>query len=319
MGIIAYFTGNFSGIGNFYILYILFTSSTLFGLLFTSISASPTTPIGQVSYGIFIGISTIMIRYFATLDEAIFISIFFVNLLIPILDKIGAKSRFHINESLLPFTIIWILMVGICTYMFINFKTIDEFKIISKEINNEITSYVVSNETNVGKITAKVVVNNKKIVTFDIENSTDNNVSKIGKEFINNIINNPEDLDSIENLQCYNDTCNSLKTIVRNIMSDYVVYKEEVNFEILSKNIVDYQYIYIARNYDIKAKVVFKYKRLYNIEIIEMNDKDLDGINNSDLISNIIKYNSTEGVDYINKSGKLLIELINKVQEEYNK
>ena len=319
MGILAYFTGNFSGIGNFYILYILFTSSTLFGLLFTSISASPTTPIGQVLYGIFIGILTIIIRYFVSLDEAIFISIFVINFLIPILDKVGARSRFHINRSLLPSTIIWVLIVSICIYMFINFKTIDEFKIISKEINNEITSYVVSNENNVGKITAKVVVNNKKITTFEIEKTTDNNVNKIDKDFINSIINNPDDLDSIENLQGYDDTCNSLKAIIRNIMNDYVVYKEEVNYEILSKNVVDYQYIYIARNYDIKAKVVFKYKRLYNIEIIEMNEKDLNEINNSDLINNIIKYNSTEEVDYINKSGKLLIELINNVKEEYNK
>ena len=45
ISIIAYFTGSFSGIGNFYILYILFTSSTLFGILLMSVSNN--TPVHQ--------------------------------------------------------------------------------------------------------------------------------------------------------------------------------------------------------------------------------------------------------------------------------
>ena len=305
ISIISYFAGNFSGIGSWYILYILFTSSTLFGILLSSLNNNtPVTPIGQVLYGIFIGILSIIIRYFVSYNEPIFISIFLVGLLVPLLDKIGAKSRFHIN---------------ICIYMFINFKSIDEFKIISKDIKNEITTYVVSNENNIGKITVNVVVNNRKITKFDIVETTDNDIKKISQDFINDIINNPDNLDDISNIPGYNDTCNSLKKIIKEIMKDYVVYKEEVNYEILSQSEVDNKYIYLVRNNDVKAKVIFKYKKIYDIEIIEMNQNDLDEINDNNFIEKIKKTTDLQDLEKLNTSSELLIELINKTKEEYDK
>ncbi len=219
ISIITFFTGYFSGIGSWYILYILFTSSTIFGVLLSSFNNSPVTPIGQVLYGIFVGILFIIFRYFVSLNESIFISIILIGLLTPLLDRVGAKSRFHINKSFVPFTIAWVLIIGICIFMFINFKKIDEFKIISKDTNNNITSYVVSNENDLGKITVNIEIENKKIVKFDIKESTDNNINKIDKEFINSII-STEDVDSISNVDGYDDTCNSLKKIVKNVLKD---------------------------------------------------------------------------------------------------
>ena len=318
ISIISYFTGNFSGIGNWYILYILFTSSTLFGVLLASLNNNtPVTPIGQVLYGIFIGILTIIIRYFVSFNEAIFISILLIGFLIPIFDKVGAKARFHINKCLPLFTIAWVLIIIICFYMFVNFKNVDEFKIVSKDIKNEITEYVVSNENNIGKIVVNVVVDNKKITKFDIVESTDKNAKKIDKDFINNIINNTDNIDNISNLPGYNDTCNSLKKIVKEIMKDYVVYKEEITYEILSKNIEDNKYIYVARNYDVKAKVIFKNKKIFDIEIIEMNSSDLEEIENEDFIEQIKKSDDISELKHLNKSSDLLIELIKNVTKEY--
>ncbi len=318
--IISFFTGNFSGVGSWYVLYVLFTCSTLFGVLLASLNNnSPVTPIGQVLYGIFIGILTIVIRYFVPINEAIFISILVISLLTPLFDKIGAKSRFHINKCLFPFTIAWVLILGICVYIFINFKNIDEFKIISKDIQNEVTTYVVSNENNIGKITVNIVVDNKKITKFEIMDSTNKDTKKISKEFINSIINDPDNIDNIPNLSGYNDTCNSLKTIIKNVMDDYVVYKEVVNYEILSQTVSDNKYIYIARNYDVKAKVIFKSKKLYDIEIISMNQNDLDEINNNDFINTILTSDNIDEINHLNDSSDLLIELIKNVEKEYKK
>ncbi len=219
ISIITYFTGNFSGIGSWYILYILFTSSTLFGILLASFNNSPVTPIGQVLYGIFIGILSIIMRYFVSFNAAIFISIVLIGLLTPLLDKVGAKSRFHINKSFLPFTIAWVLIIGICIFMFINFKKVDEFKIISKDTNNDIATYLVSNENDLGKITVSIEIENKKITKFDIVESTDENIKKIDKDFINSII-TEEDIDKIPNIDGYDDTCNSLKKIVKNVLKE---------------------------------------------------------------------------------------------------
>ena len=318
ISIISYFTGDFSGLGNWYALYILLTSSTLFGILLASLNNNtPVTPIGQVLYGIFIGILTIIIRYFVSFNEAIFISILLISFLIPVFDKVGAKSRFHFNKCLLPFTIAWLLIIMICIYMFITFKHVDEFKIVSKDIKNEVTKYVVSNENNIGKIVVDIIVDNKKITKFEIVESTDKNVKKIDKDFINSITNNPDNLDSISNLPGYNDTCNSLKKIVKNIMNDYVVYKEGINYEILSKTVTDNKYIYVARNYDVKAKVTFKNNKIIDIEIIEMDENDLSEINNVDFIEQIKEASDISEINHLNESSDLLIELVKNVLKEY--
>ena len=222
IGILTYFTGNFSGIGSWYILYILTTSSTLFGILLTTVSSStPVTPIGQILYGLFMGILTIVIRYFVSLNEAIFISIIIISALTPLFDRIGAKARFHINKSFIPFTIAWLLIIAICIYMFINFKKIDEFKIVSKNVNEDITTYVVTNENNIGKIEVTIEIKDKKISKFDITDSSDKNINKINRDFIYDITSDIENIDKVENIDGYFDTCESLKKIVKNTINDY--------------------------------------------------------------------------------------------------
>ena len=102
-------------------------------------------------------------------------------------------------------------------------------------------------------------------------------------------------------------------------MDDYVVYKEVVNYEILSQTVSDNKYIYIARNYDVKAKVIFKSKKLYDIEIISMNQNDLDEINNNDFINTILTSDNIDEINHLNDSSDLLIELIKNVEKEYKK
>ena len=222
ISILTFFTGYFSGIGSWYVLYILTTSSTLFGILLTTIlPSSPVTPIGQVLYGIFIGILTIIMRYFVSINEAIFISIILISLLTPLLDRIGSKSRFHFNKCLGVFTIAWVLVISICMFMFINYKKIDEFKIINKKTKENIIIYNVSYENNIGKIEVNIEIENKKISKFDITNSSDKNIDKIDKEFINSITSDIENIDNISNIDGYYDTCDSLKKIVKNTMKDY--------------------------------------------------------------------------------------------------
>lgn len=222
ISVLTFFTGYFSGIGSWYILYILMTSSTLFGILLSTISkTTPVTPIGQVLYGIFIGILTIIIRYFVSINEAIFISVILISLLTPLLDKIGSKSRFHFNKCLGAFTIAWGLIISICLFMFINYKKIDEFEIISKTSKENEVNYLVSYENNIGKIEVEIKIENKKIVKFDITNSSDKNIDKIDKEFIYSITSDIDNIDNIPNIDGYYDTCDSLKKIVKNTIRDY--------------------------------------------------------------------------------------------------
>ena len=72
----------------------------------------------------------------------------------------------------------------------------------------------------------------------------------------------------------------------------------------------------IVRNYDVKAKVIYKYNRLYNIEIIDMDSNDLNEINNTDFITKLLNTNSLDDIEHLNKSSDKLVELIKKLEDE---
>ena len=89
------------------------------GLIFKAIfittdpKTSPLTPIGQILYGLFLGILTIIFKYIIPLEQGIIISILIMNLLVKTLDKIGSLARFDFKKSLIPFIIAWIMILGL--------------------------------------------------------------------------------------------------------------------------------------------------------------------------------------------------------------
>lgn len=315
--LITFYIGNINDFGLWYSIYMLATIG-VYGIILASINEnSPVTPIGQILYGIFIGILTIFIRYIFGINEAIFISIFIMGLFINILDRVGAKARFHFNKCLFLFTFAWILVIFICIFMTLKLNKVSDFNIVSKNVNKEITEYIVTNTNNIGTIKVNLVVNNNEITKFDIIESSDENVYKLDQIFIENITKNPSSLDDIDNINGYDDTCNSLKNVVKNVMKDYKIYENEENFKILSNNYVDYKYIYIAVNYDIKAKVVFRYQRIYDIEIIDISNEN--DITDSYITSIISNQNDLENISCKSLKEKQLLELVKNVKEVYLK
>lgn len=316
--IVTYFIGSINDFGIWYPIYNLLTLGTLFGSVFV-IDNSPNTPIGQVLYGLFIGILTIIIRYAFGINEAIFISIFIVNFFTPLFDKIGAYSRFNLSKSLIPFTLAWVLIISIYIYMFVNFREINEFSILDKKVDTKEITYVVSNRNDLGVIKANIKVSNNKIIEFDIFECTDSNIENIPKEFINNIISNYDSLSSVPDVTNYEETSSSLKNIVENIYKDLKNENIIEGVEIVSKNIIDNQTIYIVTNkkddIKIKAKLVFIDNKLASIEIIEMDEYDMSQIDSIYLDSLINNIDKIEEYRDVNKSDRLLKEAIKKVLE----
>ena len=114
----TFYIGNISGFGLWYPLYNVFTCGLLFGAIYLSaLSSSPITPIGQWLYGIFLGIVTVILRYFMPIEECVLISILIVNLFGFLFDKIGCKSRFNLNKCLIAFLIAWVLIIGFEFYI----------------------------------------------------------------------------------------------------------------------------------------------------------------------------------------------------------
>lgn len=112
---ITYVIGGINDLGIWYPLFQIFTGGLIFKSIFIASEqqTSPVTPIGQILYAIFLGILTIIFRYLTPIPEGILISILIMNMLVPILDRIGTLARFDFKKTIIPFLIAWILIIGL--------------------------------------------------------------------------------------------------------------------------------------------------------------------------------------------------------------
>lgn len=112
---ITYVIGESNDLGIWYPLFQIFTGGLMFGAVFmaTDPVTSPTTPIGQILYGIFLGILTVIFRYLTPFPEATMVSILIMNMLVMVLDNIGSIGRFNFKIALMPFIIAWVLIIGL--------------------------------------------------------------------------------------------------------------------------------------------------------------------------------------------------------------
>lgn len=90
---------------------IMLSIGVIFNSIYLSTYIGCVTPIGQILQGILLGIFTVLFMF---LKIDIIFAILIISLLIPLLDNIGAISRFNIIKSLLPFLIVWIIIILIC-------------------------------------------------------------------------------------------------------------------------------------------------------------------------------------------------------------
>ena len=125
---ITYVIGGSNDLGIWYPLFQIFTGGLMFGAVFiaTDPVTSPTTPIGQILYGMFLGILTVVIRYLTPFPEAAFISILIMNTFVIILDKIGSIGRFNFKIALIPFFAAWVLIIGLGLGISMKYDKVEE-------------------------------------------------------------------------------------------------------------------------------------------------------------------------------------------------
>lgn len=125
---ITYVIGGSNDLGIWYPLFQIFTGGLMFGAVFmaTDPVTSPTTPIGQILYGIFLGILTVIFRYLTPFPEGTMISILIMNMLVMVLDNIGSIGRFNFKIALIPFIIAWVLIIGLGLGISMKYDKIEE-------------------------------------------------------------------------------------------------------------------------------------------------------------------------------------------------
>ena len=120
----TYVIGGTNDLGIWYSTFQVITCGLIFKAIFLAADneTSPVTSIGQIFYGIGLGIITVLFRYLTPIPEGILISVLIMNILTPILDRIGAIARFDFKKTIIPFLITWILIIGLSVGISIKYK-----------------------------------------------------------------------------------------------------------------------------------------------------------------------------------------------------
>lgn len=226
--IITFGIGRLLGEGIYYPLFHILSGGLMFGAVFmaTDPITSCVTPIGQVLQGILLGIITVVFRF--TGVEGVAYSILIVNALVFLLDKIGMVSRFNLLKSIIWFVIVWIIVIALTVILAASRRVEGNkdpnFDITSKEKSGNQTIYNVSQEGYGGKIRAEVIIENDRIVSLEItsHHETANRYQLVlDSDYINQLINNQDNLDGLDTVSSATVTSNALKKLVINVLEDY--------------------------------------------------------------------------------------------------
>jgi Na+-translocating ferredoxin:NAD+ oxidoreductase subunit D len=108
-------------------LFHILSGGLLFGAVFmaTDPVTSPTTQIGQLLFGLYLGILTVVFRFLTPEPEGVLTSILTMNMFVYLIDKLGAKARFKFRKTIMPFVIAWSLIIGLGMYISTTFEVED--------------------------------------------------------------------------------------------------------------------------------------------------------------------------------------------------
>ncbi len=230
--VMTYIVGLTLGYGIWFPLFQILSGSVMFGAVFmaTDPVTSPITNIGQIFYGISLGILTVVIRFLTPYPEGVMTSILFMNMLVALFDKIGLKIKNNTKKCIIPLIII-IAIITISLFIICNAvlksKTetdnnlVKGVEIVDKQISGNTTTYKVTSKA-WGVIEATVEVRDKKITSIIVTNSnTETQWSEIEKsDYVNKVISNQKNIDNLDAVTGSTKSSNALKNIVKKIMED---------------------------------------------------------------------------------------------------
>ena len=216
-------------IGLWFILFNILSGGLLFGavLMATDPVTTPVTYKGQVLGGIILGTITMGIRYLTPLPEGVLISILVLNLLTIIINYLSIIFYNKKIYQILSYIFIIILPIITTYYISINItnKPLDDtFSIISKDTNNNITTYIVLGKGYAGKnsIKLKIVFTNNNITNIEIIKSNETYTNMIyDNNYLDKIVNNQNNLDNLDSISGCTYTSKYLKEIVEKTKNDY--------------------------------------------------------------------------------------------------
>lgn len=231
--IMTYFIGSVAGLDTWYPLFHILSGGLLFGAVFmaTDPVTSPKTTIGQIFYGVSLGILTILLRFKTSYPEGVMTSILFMNMLVPLFDKIGLYFKYNIKR-------IWtitVVFISLITFLSLNIgnqvlsakegsnktEADEKVKIVETSTEGNKTIYSVTSKA-WGVIKANVEVIDgeiKSIIITDSSGETQwNEIEK--NNYVYKAITNQKDIDNLDAVSGSTISSNGIKNIVRKVLSE---------------------------------------------------------------------------------------------------
>ncbi len=216
--------GLYNGMGLWYPLFHVLTGGLLFGAVFmaTDPVTSPITKNGQVMFALALGLLTVIFRFLTPYPEGVLTAILTMNMLVFILDRIGAKTMFNPKKILLPLSILIVLILGMG--IFIANRTTPESRVSINDIKvvDDKVVYNVSTRGFVGIIEADILIKQGKIIEINIIRQNESYWSEIDKVgYLDRLINNQADIYNVDTISGVTVTSGALKGLLITVLEDY--------------------------------------------------------------------------------------------------
>lgn len=343
----TYLIGGYHEYGLWYPLFQIMSGGLLFGAVFmaTDPVTSPTTPIGQILYGLFLGILTVTFRYMTSMPEGVLVSILFMNMFVFIIDRIGSKARFKFSKSFIPFIVAWCLILGIGFYIGSTIgETTDvdpDYTIISKETSGNKTTYVATQKGYASNIKGEIVITDGKITSFKILDQNDSFFVKVEQANYTSKFINKDNVTDIDTVTGATISSTALKKMAANTLLDYKKGSEDIkgndedikpvsDFNIISKDTIDNTVTYVATQKGfsslLKAQVIIVDGVVTEYTILEQKDSYYGMVESNNYVNTLISnQDNLEEVDTVSGATytstglkKLLINVLADYRGEAN-
>lgn len=163
-------------LGIWYPMFQILSGGLFFGAIFmaTDPVTTPVTPTGQVLFGIGAGILTVLFRYLTPMPEGVLTSILLMNLLVVILDQIGAKVRGKTLAKTVSVVAILTLAVLLSLSIASTYQVTSEqpgdpnFHLLETKEQNGERIYLATQKGNGGAIKAEVHMKDGKVLSYEV-------------------------------------------------------------------------------------------------------------------------------------------------------
>lgn len=223
--LMTYIIGLYNGIGIWYPLFHILSGGLLFGAVFmaTDPITTPITSNGQITFGILLGILTVLIRFFLPYPEGVCISILIMNAFVPILDKIGIKAKLKPSINILVLTFVWILFTAATAYTGYVHKKVEKtandpnFALINKVNNGNEVVYTVTQKGFMSKLKGELTFKDNKLISIKMIDKGDSYYHLIEEsDLLDRLVTDADKVEDVDAVSGATISSNALKKMVIN-------------------------------------------------------------------------------------------------------